>query len=184
MPISREENLVCSPTWLAIHWSADWPARMSAPLVLRGWRPVRNAAWARAWSPGPSPLARALSSVRPVKTFKSPMKGFNGSRMYGNSVNAASDFGVQSFMWIPFGTYRNRSEEHTSELQSLRHLVCRLLLVPSPPTPALFPYTTLFRSGPGVVAGAVAIGAGLVERQTGEDVQVADEGLQRLENVR
>src|SRR5262245_64402495 len=35
------------------------------------------------------------------------MKGFNGSRMYGNSVNAPSDFGVQSFMWIPFGTYRN-----------------------------------------------------------------------------
>src|SRR5262245_50218459 len=26
-----------------------------------------------------------------------------------------------------------RSEEHTSELQSLRHLVCRLLLVPPPP---------------------------------------------------
>src|SRR5471030_1746783 len=27
-----------------------------------------------------------------------------------------------------FGEYRARSEEHTSELQSLRHLVCRLLL--------------------------------------------------------
>src|SRR5262245_2673365 len=26
-----------------------------------------------------------------------------------------------------------RSEEHTSELQSLRHLVCRLLLDPAPP---------------------------------------------------
>src|SRR5437899_740299 len=34
----------------------------------------------------------------------------------------------------------SRSEEHTSELQSLRHLVCR------PPLPTLFPYTTLFRS--------------------------------------
>src|SRR5262245_36208163 len=33
-----------------------------------------------------------------------------------------------------------RSEEHTSELQSLRHLVCR------PPISTLFPYTTLFRS--------------------------------------
>src|SRR5258705_1671125 len=29
--------------------------------------------------------------------------------------------------WIEAGT-RERSEEHTSELQSLRHLVCRLLL--------------------------------------------------------
>src|SRR5262245_7989428 len=33
-----------------------------------------------------------------------------------------------------------RSEEHTSELQSLRHLVCR------PPRATLFPYTTRFRS--------------------------------------
>src|SRR5262245_45866397 len=36
-----------------------------------------------------------------------------------------------------------RSEEHTSELQSLRHLVCRLL---PPPRSTLFPYPTLFRS--------------------------------------
>src|SRR5438045_3956550 len=36
-----------------------------------------------------------------------------------------------------------RSEEHMSELQSLRHLVCRLLLSL---IFTLFPYTTLFRS--------------------------------------
>src|ERR1035438_10502529 len=35
---------------------------------------------------------------------------------------------------------KDRSEEHTSELQSLRHLVCRLS------RSTLFPYTTLFRS--------------------------------------
>src|SRR5258705_13911364 len=29
---------------------------------------------------------------------------------------------------FPFGVIDARSEEHTSELQSLRHLVCRLLL--------------------------------------------------------
>src|ERR1035441_7330519 len=45
-----------------------------------------------------------------------------------------------------------RSEEHTSELQSLRHIVCRL-----PLNAALFPYTTLFRSGP-VVGGALTTG--------------------------
>src|SRR5436305_1440644 len=39
-----------------------------------------------------------------------------------------------------------RSEEHTSELQSRPHLVCRLLL-PRLPGSTLFPYTTLFRSG-------------------------------------
>src|SRR5438552_2271903 len=38
-----------------------------------------------------------------------------------------------------------RSEEHTSELQSPDHLVCRLLLGPPTLSP-LFPYTTLFRS--------------------------------------
>src|SRR5438876_10310786 len=41
-----------------------------------------------------------------------------------------------------------RSEEHTSELQSPVHLVCRLLLeLRRPPGSTLFPYTTLFRSG-------------------------------------
>src|ERR1035441_2595423 len=51
------------------------------------------------------------------------------------------------------GNLRNRSEEHTSELQSLRHLVCRLLLViiRRPPRSTLFPYTTLFRSVDGVL---------------------------------
>src|SRR5437870_3477220 len=39
-----------------------------------------------------------------------------------------------------------RSEEHTSELQSRGHLVCRLLLVRRHPASTLFPYTTLFRS--------------------------------------
>src|ERR1035441_642470 len=39
----------------------------------------------------------------------------------------------------------HRSEEHTSELQSLRHLVCRLLRR-RPPRSTLFPYTPLFRS--------------------------------------
>src|SRR5205823_264257 len=62
---------------------------------------------------------------------------------------------------------RSRSEEHTSELQSLAYLVCRLLLekkkkicfnsyyffsyffflsISPPPCSTLFPYTTLFRS--------------------------------------
>src|SRR5437899_3968508 len=36
---------------------------------------------------------------------------------------SAYDKGIRSTLWN-----RDRSEEHTSELQSLRHLVCRLLL--------------------------------------------------------
>src|ERR1035438_6381691 len=44
---------------------------------------------------------------------------------------------------------RTRSEEHTSELQSLRHLVCRLLFVLKigrPPKSTLFPSPAHFRS--------------------------------------
>src|SRR5438045_1949487 len=61
----------------------------------------------------------------------------------------------------PYFNVQFRSEEHTSELQSLRHLVCRLLLekkncitllfscmIRPLPSLSLFPYTTLFRSSP------------------------------------
>src|ERR1035441_9837438 len=50
--------------------------------------------------------------------------------------------------WQASVARRPRSEEHTSELQSLRHLVCRLLflMIGRPPRSTLFPYTTLFRS--------------------------------------
>src|SRR5690349_17750143 len=55
-----------------------------------------------------------------------------------------------------------RSEEHTSELQSRRDLVCRLLLR-RPPRSTLFPYTTLFRSimerGSGGGLGRVGLAA-------------------------
>src|SRR5262245_35969041 len=52
--------------------------------------------------------------------------------------------GIPLIQLVLFGFAINsdpRSEEHTSELQSLRHLVCRL-----PSFSTLFPYTTLFRS--------------------------------------
>src|SRR5205807_1547352 len=49
---------------------------------------------------------------------------------------------------IDHDTILNRSEEHTSELQSPCNLVCRLLLEmrPRDPSSTFFPYTTLFRS--------------------------------------
>src|SRR5437899_6997151 len=40
---------------------------------------------------------------------------------------------------------RLRSEEHTSELQSLRHLVCRLLLEKKKPTRGTLPWLQLER---------------------------------------
>src|SRR6266498_2821918 len=52
---------------------------------------------------------------------------------------------------------RFRSEEHTSELQSRPHLVCRLLLeIGQAETSPLFPYTTLFRSERRARSGAAA----------------------------
>src|ERR1035441_9284116 len=39
------------------------------------------------------------------------------------------------------GSHQRRSEEHTSELQSLRHLVCRLLLEKKKKKPRLHPAT-------------------------------------------
>src|ERR1039458_8337318 len=42
----------------------------------------------------------------------------------GSSAGISLPFGNPVFSWA----IRMRSEEHTSELQSLRHLVCRLLL--------------------------------------------------------
>src|SRR3989338_8143510 len=48
----------------------------------------------------------------------------------------------------PPAAIMDRSEEHTSELQSQFHLVCRpfFLMMRRPPRSTLFPYTTLFRS--------------------------------------
>src|SRR5690625_1019365 len=72
---------------------------------------------------------------------------------------------VQRLLLIFLNSKSSRSEEHTSELQSRGHLVCRLLLEKKnhhtiefllvsvllimslhSPRSTLFPYTTLFRS--------------------------------------
>src|SRR5690554_5792805 len=67
-----------------------------------------------------------------------------------------------------------RSEEHTSELQSRPHLVCRLLL-PPPPTSTLFPYTTLFRS---VFALAFATTLQAQQQQLGPDKELTAEDVE------
>src|ERR1035441_7652739 len=67
-----------------------------------------------------------------------------------------------------------RSEEHTSELQSLRHLVCRL-----PPRSPLFPYTTLFRSGHPLLEVLHHLPAGLttplLHQHVGVELQVPED---------
>src|SRR5947199_7840410 len=45
----------------------------------------------------------------------------------GSGVNSPGE-GLSPICGVPMASVAPRSEEHTSELQSLRHLVCRLLL--------------------------------------------------------
>src|SRR5438045_8018365 len=59
-------------------------------------------------------------SIPTAFALKSPRKG--KSRTCSNGGNALPMFALMRAKYI------HRSEEHTSELQSLRHLVCRLLL--------------------------------------------------------
>ena len=79
---------------LAASWSADDPAWKFAPAVFFTW-PVRNDPLARAWSPAPSPLGRALSHVSPPKTIMSLRYSAIGSRQAGSSKFAPSFFGIQ-----------------------------------------------------------------------------------------
>src|SRR4030042_1419050 len=65
------------------------------------------------------------------------------AQLVAAAAGSAGDPSLRTWVIAP-----TRSEEHTSELQSRLHLVCRLLLVMirRPPRSTLFPYTTLFRS--------------------------------------
>src|SRR5205823_14714568 len=58
------------------------------------------------------------------------------SSAFGSGVIAVSGDGKWLFLSTPTGVrvYSIRSEEHTSELQSLAYLVCRLLLEKKKPT--------------------------------------------------
>src|ERR1035438_10837681 len=67
---------------------------------------------------GPKDAGARGSAARP----KSRRSSF-ASRLFGYDIFLSFALGPP-----PRGTHSYRSEEHTSELQSLRHLVCRLLL--------------------------------------------------------
>src|SRR5438445_3912780 len=54
----------------------------------------------------------------------------NTNRMilFGGNPNVGNCFGVANDLWVLTNANGQRSEEHTSELQSRQYLVCRLLL--------------------------------------------------------
>src|SRR5262245_53945028 len=66
-----------------------------------------------------SPLLPSLTSLTEIVDFVIDLKFAPRQRKRRQTENG------EEVMTI---TQRDRSEEHTSELQSLRHLVCRLLL--------------------------------------------------------
>src|SRR5205814_9579735 len=87
-------------------------------------------------------LFRSLSMVasssadRPEKRWRtssqavrSPMLAVRGAAMEASSRVVQREFQAAPDQMRPAGprSMEKRSEEHTSELQSLRHLVCRLL---------------------------------------------------------
>src|SRR3990167_285390 len=80
----------------------------------------------------------SLHDALPICSRSTSQEGTSSSRTNGSAKAA-----------LPPG--KNRSEEHTSELQSQSNLVCRLLflMMRRPPRSTLFPYTTLFRSARG-----------------------------------
>src|SRR5439155_1382173 len=117
-----------------------FPTRRSSDLSPLA--PVRAAIWSA------SRRCAAASSARPARRSKVAIFGSRPTRFHRSP--ASRDWAS------PPAQTRSaaRSEEHTSELQSRGHLVCRLLLetpLPPPSSPP-FPYTTLFRS--------VTLGAG------------------------
>src|SRR5258705_1724206 len=76
------------------------------------------------------------STLFPYTTlFRSPLRGRRADRLLGLPAAAGAHLprgrDAAAHQRLPADVLRRpdgRSEEHTSELQSLRHLVCRLLL--------------------------------------------------------
>src|SRR5690349_2991941 len=109
----------------------SFPTRRSSDLASSS-----SGRWSSATCRWPSPTclrSRCSAFPRNRRCCSGPIssKPSGGSRSTSARARSASNSGAA----------RPRSEEHTSELQSRRDLVCR------PPTSPLFPYTTLFRSG-------------------------------------
>src|SRR5438045_5798894 len=65
---------------------------------------------------------------RPPRSTLFPYTTLFRSRQFHQPVRRRRFLSRQDQRLLVRQLYRKRSEEHTSELQSLRHLVCRLLL--------------------------------------------------------
>src|ERR1035441_10752315 len=77
--------------------------------------------WYRATVP-----STVLGALVQQRVYPDPYVGMNLRSIAGTSYPIFSNFSNDPMP--PDSPFRHRSEEHTSELQSLRHLVCCLLL--------------------------------------------------------
>src|ERR1035441_2974311 len=96
------------------------PESESAALVVivagsGGWETPMRASWANAG-------ATVSTQPTPAQTTAAPTAAAKPS---ANSLTLWTRFGILMAIFLPSSGFL-RSEEHTSELQSLRHLVCRL----------------------------------------------------------
>src|ERR1035441_10841003 len=69
-----------------------------------------------------------LSSIRAIVGATQPRKTYPQLPIEAADTSASGLQAAAEERGFPEGDRGERSEEHTSELQSLRHLVCRLLL--------------------------------------------------------
>jgi len=92
--------------------------------------PAEATQWMAEQMGGTSVAFRRSEAGQPMFTQEQAMQAYaaNSAREFTNALNLGSEFGGDAGV-TDGGGGGGRSEEHTSELQSLRHLVCRLLLV-------------------------------------------------------
>src|SRR5436853_1902206 len=75
-----------------------------------------------------APLGDGYTNAASPPIFSIEQAAFSAlQRARGSARSTLLNFGGEHSLWRAVAQ-RRRSEEHTSELQSLRHLVCRLLL--------------------------------------------------------
>src|SRR2546429_7521885 len=92
-------------------------ARAASPFAASA-EPALNPNQPNQRSPAPSSTSGTLWGTIAVR-----LKSFRGP-----SMRAATSADTPALMWTTVPPAKSRSEEHTSELQSRLHLVCRLLL--------------------------------------------------------
>src|SRR5690625_4565695 len=127
--MSSSPTTCCGP---ASCWSRRAPASTWAPTTTSGWSPCRR------WRSWPTP-STGSATTWPPSGAEAPGSD-PGGLAHPGAVHGAGAVGSVALLLLgalrggscpghPLaGDAHHRSEEHTSELQSRGHLVCRLLL--------------------------------------------------------